>query len=686
MPAPQRYAFGDFMLERSQHRVTHRDGTPLNLTPRVFSALLLLVENPGELLTKDVLMRALWPGLVVEENNLSQVVSNLRRALGDDTQGSRYIQTVPRQGFRFVATVVVLRDQDLAVALPLVAGPAVTPAEAALARLSPPGLGDDHAAAGVPQASAAVAVAVAVADGPPRVRPGPSAPRRLWLRATLATGSAMGLGGAAWWAWTHAPAGGPSPRPATLAVLPFKPLTPEGRDELLELGMSEALIARLSTVPGLVVRSVGAGLRFGGAEQDPMRAAHDLDVQWIVDGSLQRRGDQLRVTARLLWAADGSAAWSGSFDEKFTSVFELQDLISNRVLAALAPKLETRPLLPGGAGAPLAGIGGTRNTDAYQLYLAAFSHAQGLRPDGLNKSLELFKQAIALDPGYALAYVGLAEAHRRRLYATDAVPAEVFEPADAAIRRALELAPGLAEAHAGNGFKLYWYDFNWAEAEREFRRALDTNSNVVFAHLGLAILMLTQDRMDQGFVHLRMARELDPLSPLLNALEASYLLDAGRFDEAQTRLKRAFDVAPNFWIANLVQAQLHLTQKRPDEGIEALRRAVAQTEASTGPASLLGMQLARLGQRDEARAILNQLLGRERTRYVPPTSLAAVQAALGDVSPALDSLDKAYAVRDQRLIFLKDDPRWTGLRQEARFKALMVKLKLERFGPGLSPP
>ena len=680
MPAPQRYAFGEFVLERSQHRVRHRDGTLLNLTPRLFSALLLLVENPGELLTKDALMLALWPGLVVEENNLSQVVSNLRRALGDDTQGSRYIQTVPRQGFRFVATVVVLPDQDSPSALPSVAAPAVTPAEVAVATTNPPDGADERAASGVPH------VPAAVVDAPARAPPGPSAPRRMWLRAALATGSAVGLSGAAWWAWKHAPAGGPSARAATLAVLPFKPLTAEGRDELLELGMSEALIARLSTVPGLVVRSVGAGLRFGGAEQDPMRAAHDLDVQWIVDGSLQRRGDQLRVTARLLWAADGSAAWSGSFDEKYTSVFELQDLISNRVLGALAPKLQTRPLVPGGAGAPLTGIGGTRNTDAYQLYLAAFSHAQGLRADGLNKSLELFNQAIALDPGYALAYVGLAEAHRRRLYATDAVPADVFEPADAAIRRALELVPGLAEAHAGNGFKLYWYDFNWADAEREFRRALDSNSNVVFAHLGLAILMLTQDRIDQGFVHLRLARELDPLSPLLNALEASYLLDAGRFDEAQTRLKRAFDVAPNFWVASLVHAQLHLIQKRPGEGIEALRRAVAQAEASTGPVSLLGMQLARLGQRDEARAILNRLLTREKMRYVPPTSVAAVQAALGEVGPALDSLDRAYAVRDQRLIFLKDDPRWTGLRQEARFKALMVKLKLERFGPGLSPP
>ena len=667
MPAPQRYAFGDFVLERLQHRVSHLDGTPLNLTPRVFSALLLFVENPGELLTKDALMLALWPGLVVEENNLSQVVSSLRRALGDDTQGSRYIQTVPRQGFRFVAAVTVLPDREVQAAAPAVEAAAVLLPDAALAPHAPPAQGIDHDGQALPLAQ-------------------PAPPRRRWLGAALAAGSALGLGGGAWWTLNRAPASGAAQRPATLAVLPFRPLMTEGRDELLELGMADALIGRLSTVPGLVVRSVGSVLRFGGTDQDPLRAARDLDVQWIVDGSLQRRGDQLRVTARLLWAADGSAAWSGSFDEKFTGVFELQDLISNRVLGALAPKLQTRALAAGGARAPLTALGGTRDTDAYQLYLAAFSHAQSLRPDGLDKSRDLFQQAITLDPNYALAYVGLAEAHRRRLYATDAVPAEVFEPADAAIRRALALAPGLAEAHAGNGFKLYWYDFNWAEAEKEFRRAESSNPSVVFAQLGLAMLMLTQDRPAEGFVHLRLARELDPLSPLLNSLEASYLLDAGRFDEARLRLTRAFDVAPNFWIAHMVQALFHLARKRPDEGITALRQAVVLAPTSTQPSSVLGMHLARLGQRDEARSILNQLAERAKTRYVAPTSLAAVQAALGETSPALDSLDQALALRDQRLIFLKDDPRWVGLRTEPRFKALMVQLKLDRFGPGLSPP
>lgn len=660
MPDLQRYAFGDFVLERAQHRVQHRDGRPLNLTPRAFSALLLFIEKPGELLSKDALMLALWPGLVVEENNLSQVVSTLRRALGDDTQGSRYIQTVPRQGFRFVAEVTVLPGQEAAPAAP----------------------------AGLPLDASAVEPGAVLMMSPP-MQPTPPPTRRRWLHTALATGAALSLaGGAGWWLSRRSDggAGSVATRPATLAVLPFKPLSGEGRDELLEFGMADALIGRLSTVPGLVVLSVGSVLRFGGTDQDPLRAARDLDVQWIVDGSLQRRGDQLRVSARLLWAADGSAAWSGSFDEKFSGVFELQDLISNRVLAALLPKLRTRALVPGGAGAPLTALGGTLNTDAYQLYLAAFSHAQSLRPDGLDKSRNLFQQAIALDPSYAQAYVGLAEAYRRRLYATDAVPAEVFEPADAAIRRALAMAPGLAEAHAGNGFKLYWYDFNWAAAEMEFRRAESINPNVVFSQLGLAMLMLTQDRPDAGFVHLRLARELDPLSPLLNSLEASYLLDAGRLDEARLRLIRAFDVAPNFWVAHLVQALAHMAGKRPDEGIAALRQAVLLAPASSQPLSLLGMHLARLGQRDEARRILNQLVERAKSRYVAPTSRAAVQAALGEAGPALDLLDQALAVRDQRLIFLKDDPRWVGLRQEPRFKALMVKLKLDRFGPGLSPP
>ena len=654
MAVSDRYAFGDFVLERSQQRVLRSsDGSELSLTPRLFGALLLFVENADALLDKDTLMRALWPGLVVEENNLSQTISSLRRALGDEPPGSRYIQTVARRGFRFIAAVTALPSVDAVAAPPA----AVAATDASVE------VGEPHAVSQRRRQS----------------------DKRRWLGQLLAGGVVTGLAGAGWWVWRRqpAPAGDATALRATLAVLPFKPLAVESRDELLEVGMADSLITRLSTVPGLVVRSVGSVRRYAGAEQDPVRAARDLDVAWIVDGSLQRRGDQLRVTARLLRTSDGAAAWSDSFDEKFTGVFDMQDVISTRVMQALAPRLAANAGVA--AGARLTDVGGTRNTDAYQLYLSASRQLQSRRANAARKGIELFNQALTFDPAYALAYVGLAEAYRETLLAADAVPAEVFESAKAAVQRALALAPSLAEALTEKGFGLYYFEFNWPGAEREFRRALAINPNVAMAHFGLAQLLLTQDRPDEGFVHLRLARELDPMSPFLNTLEASYLLASGRRDEARARLNRAFDIAPDFWLAHRTLGLLQLAEHQPELAIASLRRAVTLADGNTRIRALLAMHLARMGRRDEARTVQNQLLDLAKTRYVSPVSLAVLHAALGETALALNALDRAFAARDTQLVFLKDDPRWSGLRKEPRFVALMQALKLDRYGPGLSP-
>ncbi|MEO6744278.1 MAG: tetratricopeptide repeat protein [Caldimonas sp.] len=657
MSLSPRYAFGDFVLEPSQQRLRRLDGETLNLTPRLFAALQFFVENAGDLLDKDALMQALWPGLVVDENSLSQVVSGLRRALADDTIGSRYIQTVPRRGFRFVAPVKVLPD------------PLATEAAPSLSAPDP----SAQPSAGMTQQPSGAASAEALVGGA-------GAKRRL-LRVALAGSTSIGLGGFAWWL-ARRPSPNAANQPYTIAVLPFKPLVAEGRDELLEVGMANSLIARLSTAPGLVVRSIGSVRRYAGADQDPLRAARELDVAWIVDGSLQRIGDQLRVTARLLRATDGSAAWSGSFDEKFTGVFEVQDAISARVAQVLAPNLEG----PVGARQLPAGLGGTRNVDAYQLYLAASRHAQGMRADSLQKSLSMYQQALDLDPGYALAWVGLAETHRRSLFGADAPPSAVFESASVAIRHALAIAPDLAEARTEQAFRLYWFDFDWAAAEQEFRRVLAMNPNVAMAHFGLASLLLNQDRPDEGFAQMRTARELDPMSPVLNTLEANYLLESSRYDEARTRLNRALDIAPSFWLAHCTQGLLHLVDRAPDKAIAEMRRAVGLADDGTSrPSAVLAIYLAGLGQTEEARAILQTLLARARSRYVPPSSLAAIYAALGEVDRALDALDSAFLTRDTRLTFLKDDRRLAALHNEPRFVGLKGKLKLDRFGTGLAP-
>jgi len=651
MPPSDRYAFGDFTLERAQERVLRADGVPLNLTPRQFAALLLFVQRAGDLLDKDTLMLALWPGLVVEENNISQVVSGLRRALGDDAQGSRYIQTVPRRGFRFIATVTVPPDHRQRTDSAVADRATVPDAPAAPA-------GDVHAV---------VATEPAAAGAPA------SRARR---SVGLALGSAVAAGGSALWWLGRVPA---SPTKAaardTLAVLPFKPLVTQGRDVLLEVGMADSLIARLSTIPGLVVRSVGSVRRYAGPDQDPVRAARELDVAWIVDGSLQRRGDQLRITARLLSAADGVAAWSGSFDEKVMGVFDVQDAISERIAGVLAPRLDLRS----GAPAPK-NDGGSRNADAYQLYLAARQHAQSLRAPGLRKSIELYNQAIEIDAAYALAYAGLVESYRRMIFGADMPPIDAFEPAKVAAHRALALTPNLAEAHAGLGWIRFWFDFDWAGAEALFRHALALNPNVVEAHFGLGLLLLSLDRADEGFSHIRWARELDPLSLILNTLEAGFLLDRGRQEEAAARLNRAFEIDGDFWVAHLTKAGLYMAEHKPDQALEAVRRADTLADGSTQAKAVLGVMLVRSGRRTEAQELLARLVERGRTRYVPPTTIAALQAALGNTSSALDALDRAYAVRDTRLVYMKDDGRWSGLRQEPRFIALLKRMKLDTFG------
>jgi len=593
------------VLEPTRRCVWRRDGTSVPLTPRLFNALQLFVEHPGELLDKDHLLAALWPGLVVEENSLSQVISALRRALGDDGREKRYIQTEPRRGFRFIAELAVQRDLGLS------------------------------------------------ANETPFVD---------ISRRAIATDA----------------------RSAAVAVLPFVSLAQDGRDDLLEMGMADSLISRLSALPGLVVRSVGSVRRFCGMDQDALQAGQTLDVAWIVDGSLQRRGDQLRVTSRLLSVPDGVAAWSGSFDEKITGVFDVQDAISERVACALA--LYLKGVAPPGADPNRAAEGGTRNVAAYQHYLAAQQHARDIRGDGLRKSVDAFQQALAVDPNYALAQVGMAESFRRMIFGADRSPAETFEPSRTWVLQAVAVAPHLAEAHCQLAWILNWYDYNWAESAREFLQALTLKPNLAAAHFGLGFLMVTLGRNDEGLRHVRTACELDPMSLLYNTMYACFVAHRGDRSAGQARLDWVLEVEPKFWVAHMAAATMRMSEGDLAGAIAAATRSYELADQSTQPSALLGLLHARCGRHDEARAALSRLQLQAQSRYVPPTSMAAVLAALGENAAALDQLERAYEVRDTRLIYMKDDRRWIPLRQEARYRALLQRMRLDGYGPGLLAP
>jgi DNA-binding winged helix-turn-helix (wHTH) protein/TolB-like protein/Tfp pilus assembly protein PilF len=623
-------AIGDFRLDRKARQLRRADGSEVELGPRLFDALLFFVEHPDQLLDKNTLLTALWPGLVVEDNNLNQLVLALRRALEDDAQAPRYIQTVPRRGFRFIADVRPAGDRTVA------AGPAAA------------------------------------------VRTAPVAARRRWHRRVVVTSVVVALlvAGALGIALRPSP---PTPAAPTLAVLPFRPLAPSAGDDALELAMADSLIVRMSSLPGLVVRSVGSVSRYTGVQHDPLRAAHELNVRWIVDGSVQRWEDRIRVTARLLDATDGQAAWSGSFDDEWKDVFGVQDRIAERVALALAPRLGANA-----TGASWSARTGTRNPDAYQHYLIARHLAQGLQPNALARSIELYHRAAAADPGYALAHTGLADAYRRMAIATDARPADISVPARQAAQRALQLDPALADGHSALGWVRWWYDWDWPGAEQAFRRAIELNPNLAEAHFGLGHLLCSQQRCDDGFAHVQRARELDPLSLIVNVVEASYLLQRGRPEDSRARLERAMQIEPAFWPAWQLLAGLQLDAGRTEEAKEALHKARSLSPASVQPAANLGTLLALTGQPAAARELLSELTALSHRRYVPPAMIASVHCALREHDLALHWLERAHAERDVNLPFLTRCS--VGLKDDPRFAALRVRLQLPALRDGFCAP
>jgi Tfp pilus assembly protein PilF len=343
------------------------------------------------------------------------------------------------------------------------------------------------------------------------------------------------------------------------------------------------------------------------------------------------------VTARLIDARDGTARWSGSFDERFDDVFNVQEQIAARVAHLLIPQLGGAALGPTGSG--------TRDAEAYQLFLTARYHAQTIRPSGLSRSVELYQRAIDRDPGYALAHAAMADSLRRLTVGADAPPGPTLTRARAAALRALEIDPRCADGHAALGWVLWWRDWDWAGAEQSFRRAIALNANVAEAHLGLGHLLLSQRRRgDEGLRAIVRARELDPLSRIANALEAGYLVGRGQRDEGMSRLNKALEIEPDFWPAQLLLASVHQSDGDTIRAIAAAQRAEQLSEGSAQATARLGTVLALGGRREEALAVLRRLMARAQERYVPPTMIAEVQCAIGERGATLDALEKALAV------------------------------------------
>ncbi len=454
----------------------------------------------------------------------------------------------------------------------------------------------------------------------------------------------------------------------SMAVLPFKPLLPESRDPVLEVGMADTLITKLSSSRKLIVASLSS-VRQSRSEDDPRAIGQRLGVNSVLEGNVQRVGNRLRVTARLIKVADGSSLWAATFDENFTDVFTVQDTIATKVAEALALRLT-------GDDRKQFAKRYTDNLEAYQLYLTGRYHWSNLAPSEIQKSIDYFQQAIEADASYALAYFGLGEAYRASAINSDTRPTDVMPASRAAAAKAVELDPSLAEPHITLAMVHNFYDWDWAAAQVEARRAIELNPNLAWAYIALGHTLSDLGHHDEGIETVRRARQLEPVSPLIHMMEGARLFYARRYDEAEPPLQKALELNPNFWPAHRYLGHLAIARGDYAQAAERFRMAAALAPVATQPRSMLGYIAARTGDTAAARNTLAELESLASSRYVPGTNIAVVHLGLGQNDDAIRWLERAYDEHDVQLQFLKVDPTWEPLQAHAGFAALLERIGL----------
>lgn len=630
------YEFDKFRLDVGE-RLLSREGERVLLPEKAFDTLCILVRRGNHLVRKDELLSEVWPDAIVEENNLDKNISLLRQVLGERAGKGKFIETVRGHGFRFVPEVLQIQKEEKGKA------PATESSAVAAEPLWEP------------------------AESEPTTQPVARTPRAkaLLSNSRILLLSVVGLsivaGITAINSWRPSPL---NTSTRTIAVLPFKSLVKEQRDAALELGMADALISKLSEAEEITVRPLSAVRRYDAPEQDSIAAGRELNVEAVLEGSLQSSGDRIRVLARLFRVSDGKQLWTSQFDEKFTDIFTVQDSISERVATALKIRLTNKDKRQY-----------TDNIDAYQLYMKGRYHALRLTRVETDKAIGYFQQAIELDPNYALPFVGLARAYIP-MALTSGVPSwEVIPKAKEAASRAVSIDPNLSEGQAMIGQINFWYDWDWQAAEKHLLQALDLDPKNAEAHSGYAHILSNSGRHEKAIEEIKLSKELDPLSLVTNALEGQILFFARRDDEALERLQRAIDLEPDFWLAHLFISRVFTEKAMHSEAVAAARKA-AELSGNSQSHAYRAYALARWGKLSEARAVLNQLLKLSTERYVPPYNIALVYNAFGDREKAIDYLEKGVAEKDVRLVFLTVEPFWQNLQSEPRFRQLLKRMGL----------
>jgi DNA-binding winged helix-turn-helix (wHTH) protein/TolB-like protein/Flp pilus assembly protein TadD len=632
------YEFGRFRVITGD-RLLVRDQEIVQLTPKVFDILLALVESSGQVISKDSLMKRVWPDSFVEEGNLTQNISLLRKALGEGQNGHQYIETVARRGYRFVAPVYESRD----------GGPDSTRvnASAAVAVVEPA----TEVTSESEPVSGSRAVGVQYVIGSLNRHP----------RVSLATLLALVLATAGIVYFTRGgkAVDGSSSVIESIAVLPFVNEASDTDAEFFSDEITESLVNNLSQLPKLRVVPRSVVLNYKGHETDPRKVARELNVRAVLTGRVHRRGDTLSIQVDLIDATNVAQMWGQHYDRRVSDLLLVQEDISRDIFENLRLKLSVEE---------------QKQLEAFSLYLKGRNSWNKRTEDGLLQGVEYFQKAIEVDQGYAPAYAGLADCYNMLVVYGISQPKDAFPKAKEAATKALSIDGTLAEARTSLAFIKHRWDWGREDAEREFQLAIKSKPTYAPAHQWYSSYLVAMGRFDEAIAEAKRAEELEPLSFISNSHLGWILYFAGRYDEAIAHCKRLLDVDPNFFPARRYMGLAYEQKGMYAEAIDQFQQGV-KLSGSPLMMSLLGHAYAASGKKAEAQRILAEL-GQQKQRYVSPYTVATIYAGLGEKDQAFKWLEKAFEERDIWLMNLKVDPLFKPIRSDSRFTNLLQRIGL----------
>lgn len=560
--------FGVFQLDLDAHEL-RKNGVRVRLEDKLFQLLGILLDKAGRVVTRRALREQLWPDTHVRyEQGLNTAVNKLRESLGDSAQSPRFIETLPRVGYRFIAPVERGGKREA------------------------------------------------------------------------------------------------NSEKKMLLVLPFQNLGADAGQEYFADGLTEEMISRLAQLNprkiGVMART--STMQYKGTNKTIAEIAQELNVSHVLEGSVRKEGDRLRITAQLIDAADQAHVWSGSYEHTVSEIFRAQDDVARSVGRALSVEL-----LGGGGSRE-----DTADPRAHEAYLRG-RFLWGQRTEGsLKKALEEFSRALELAPRFARAYSGIADCSSMLCWYGAFTPSEAGPRAAWAADRAVELDASLAEGHGSLGIVRYWFEWNWRGAEEEFLRATELNPSFAQAHLWYAALLNSLGRHEEAAVEQRRAQELDPFSPVIAMNAADPLFFAGRYEEAARHLRGLLEQAPNFFPALFNLGRVYVQMGKQEEAITAFEKAVRLSGNREGlPA--LAHALAAAGRAEEARAILTKVAADTRGRYMAAPMIARIFLGLGEIDECFSWLQKGIEERSCWMVFLKADPVYEPIRKDSRYAELLAR-------------